>query len=88
MKAIGFERLERGTYKAFLHVQGYSIPITEDVLLPLRELISSPTSTFLSGLVEKVGYNHYIKGMLEEAIQGVEDPNLLCKTLQEDLRQF
>jgi len=88
MKSLRFERLERGTYKAFLHADGFSIPVPEEIFNQLTEMLSSPPNVFLSALIEKVGYNRYLKGLLETAIQKAGDPVEISKSLQEELRKI
>jgi len=83
---MGFERLERGTYKVFLHVNGYSIPVTQETFNQLKEMLSAPPNVFLSALVEKVGYNRYIKELIEETIKKIGDPIETSKSLQDSLR--
>jgi hypothetical protein len=88
MKTLEFERLERGTYKVFLHAGGYTIPVTDEVLKHLMERITSPPEAFLNAVVDMVGYNRYLKDLLQEAIREKGDPSHLGKSLQDDLSKF
>ena len=88
MKSLEFERLERGTYKAFLHAGGYSIPVTDEALQHLKERISAPPEAFLSAVVDIIGYNRYLKELLQEVVRKEGDPTHLGKSLQDNLSNF
>jgi hypothetical protein len=85
MKTLEFERLRRGTYAAWLHACGYSIPITEEVLEQLKKMDSSPPGVFLKAVCEKLGHNRYLKELIEEAIRKGGEPDLLGRALQEEI---
>lgn len=85
MKTLEFERLQRGTYAASLHAGGYSIPVTEEVLQQLKGMASSAPELFLKSVTERLGFNRYLKELIEEAIRNAGDPGALGRALQEEV---
>ena len=85
---LRFEKLQSPIYPAFLHVGEYSIPIDPDRVQSLKEITRDEPAPFLEALIEKVGYNRYLKELLREGISKAEEPSSLTRRLQEEIRSL
>lgn len=85
MKVLEFERLDRGTYKASLHADGYSIPVGEEVLALIKDNADLPVTAFFDLLIERIGYNRYLKTLIKTSIEKAQDPTALHQSLLHDL---
>lgn len=85
---LRFEKLPGPIYPAYLHVGDYSIALEPELIQALKENIPLDQTRFFENLIQKVGTNRYLREMIQEAVAKAEDPALLAKQLQQELKEL
>ena len=74
-------------YKGILHIGSTLIPISDDILVELREKTALSADGFFRLFVDKVGYSSYLQEQIQEEVKKTGDLNAQMSAIQQTLRQ-
>lgn len=86
MVHLRFEKLPSPIYPGYLHIGDYSIALEPELIQSLKQAVQEEPARFLDLLTQKIGSNRYLKEMVQEGISKSEEPDVLVKRLEEELR--
>ena len=88
MKGLHFKKVEGGLYQFQFYVGDFFVPIEETILQELKTHIHRPPEEFLKVIMDKLGYNSYLRNAIQEVLNNVNDPSDLAKTLLTELQSL
>ena len=88
MKGLHFKKVEGGHYQILFYVGDFFVPVEETLIQELKTHIHRPPEEFLKLIVEKLGYNRYLKNAIQEVLNLANEPSALAKTLLTELQSL
>lgn len=88
MKRLHFKKIPGGYYETLFYVGDFFIPVEEALVKELKGHAHLPPEEFLRMIVEKLGYNTYLKSAIQEVLTQANNPSDLAKALQSEIQSL
>jgi hypothetical protein len=86
VKELHFKKNPGGTYQILFYIGNFFVPVEEALIRELKKQAGHPPQDFLKLVIDKLGYNTYLKSTIEEVINQSNDPIAQAKTLLTELQ--
>jgi hypothetical protein len=88
VKELHLKKIPGGTYRILFYIGEFFVPVEEDLIKELKKHTHGSPEEFLRVIVEKLGYNTYLKSAIQEVLNHSNDPASQAKTLITELQNL
>jgi hypothetical protein len=86
VKELHLKKIPSGTYRILFYIGEFFVPVEEDLIKELKKHTNSSSEEFIKVILEKLGYNTYLKSAIQEVLNQSNDPTAQAKTLLAEIQ--